>query len=194
MKIKNKKILLIDNYDSFVYNLLHYLGELGAVVDTIRNDELTVAAILDINPDGIVISPGPCAPDSAGICLELVKKAAGEIPILGVCLGHQTIAQAFGGEIIRADVPMHGKVSNITHNDSVIFNNIPSPFNVTRYHSLIAKRSTLPDCFDITSETKDGIIMAISHKKYNIHGVQFHPESIKSEHGHQLLQNFLDTI
>lgn len=184
-------ILLIDNYDSFTYNLLHYLGELGAEVEVKRNDAIKPKEALKTGVEGIVISPGPCDPDHAGICLDLIKEAAGKKPILGVCLGHQAIAQSFGGKVIRAPKPMHGKVSKVIHHSEGVFENIPSPFNATRYHSLIVERKTLPDCFDITAETEDGIIMGLQHKEYNIHGVQFHPESIASEHGHVILQNFL---
>ncbi len=184
-------ILLIDNYDSFTYNLLHYLGELGAEVEVRRNDAVTAAEVLDMSPQGIVISPGPCDPDQAGICLKLVKEAAGRLPILGVCLGHQTIAQAFGGNIIRAPKPMHGKVSSIKHNRQGVFSGIPPLFEATRYHSLIVERETLPACLDITAETDDGIIMGLQHKEHNLHGVQFHPESIVSQHGHDILKNFL---
>lgn len=187
----SKRILLIDNYDSFVYNLRHYLGELGAEVEVIRNDALPVSAILKKPVGGIVISPGPCDPDKAGICLELITEAAGKIPLFGVCLGHQAIGQAFGGKVIRAPKPMHGKISQVFHNHKSVFKGLPSPFQATRYHSLIVERETLPDCLEITAQTEDGIIMGLVHKEYAVHGVQFHPESIASEHGHQLLQNFL---
>lgn len=187
-----KRILLIDNYDSFVYNLRHYLGELGAEVEVIRNDALPVADILKKNIDGIVISPGPCDPDKAGICLELIKASAGKIPLLGVCLGHQAIGQAFGGKVIRAPLPMHGKMSKMVHNNLSVFKDLPSPFEATRYHSLIVEKESLPDCLEITAETEDGIIMGLMHKTHPIHGVQFHPESIASQHGHQILKNFLD--
>ncbi len=184
--------VLIDNYDSFTYNLLHYLGELGAEVDVHRNDALGADDVLAMKPQGIVISPGPCDPDHAGICLDLVSKAAGQVPVLGVCLGHQSIGQAFGGRITRAAKPMHGKVSEISHNGSGIFDGIPSPFVSTRYHSLMVERSGIPDCLDITAESDDGVIQGLSHKSFPIFGVQFHPESIASEHGHRLLGNFLD--
>jgi anthranilate synthase component II len=187
-------ILLIDNYDSFTYNLLHYLQELGAEVKVVRNDALTVPEVLALKPEGIVLSPGPCDPEQAGICLELTREAAGKVPLLGVCLGHQTIGQAFGGRVIRADSPMHGKISKITHKQQGLFQNLPSPFNATRYHSLIIERSSLPECLTITAETEDGTIMAVSHKDYAIHGLQFHPESIASEYGHQLLGNFLKEV
>ena len=188
------KILVIDNYDSFVYNLRHYLGELGVKVTVLRNDAVNVDKVLTMDVDGIVISPGPCDPDKAGICLELVKETAGKLPILGVCLGHQTIGQVFGGKVIRADKPMHGKVSKIKHQDKGVFKGLPSPFNATRYHSLIVERASLPNTLEITAETEDNIIMGLSHKEYPIHGVQFHPESIASEHGHTILKNFLAMV
>ncbi|HEC90720.1 MAG TPA: aminodeoxychorismate/anthranilate synthase component II [Alphaproteobacteria bacterium] len=189
--------LLIDNYDSFTYNLRHYLGELGAEVEVRRNDALSADEAMKLAPQGIVISPGPCDPDRAGICLELVKKAAAmKIPLLGVCLGHQCIGQAFGGRIIRAPLPMHGKVSEISHNGHKngrgLFAGIPSPFTATRYHSLSVERQSLPDCLEITAESSDGVIQGLSHKTMAIHGVQFHPESIASEHGHDILRNFLN--
>lgn len=183
--------LLIDNYDSFTYNLVHYLGELGAEITVRRNDAVTVDEALGLGGDGIIISPGPCDPDRAGICLDLIRAAAGKTALFGVCLGHQSIAQAFGATIKRAPVPMHGKVSRITHNGRGVFDGIPSPFEATRYHSLIVEKETLPACLDITAETEDGIIMGIAHKDLPVHGVQFHPESIASEHGHALLKNFL---
>jgi anthranilate synthase component 2 len=183
--------LIIDNYDSFTYNLLHFMGEEGAELTVRRNDAVTVEEALALGDQGIVLSPGPCDPDQAGICLELVKAAAGKRPILGVCLGHQSIGQAFGGRIIRAPVPMHGKISPISHRGAGVFEEIPSPFDATRYHSLIIDRDTLPDCLDVTAETEDGLIMGIAHKEYPVHGIQFHPESIASEHGHALLRNFL---
>jgi len=185
-------ILLIDNYDSFTYNLLHYFGELGTEVVVKRNDAISADEAIALNPEGIVISPGPCDPDKAGICLDLVKKAAGKIPVFGVCLGHQTIGQAFGGKIIRASRPMHGKTSKIHHNGGSVFKGLKTPLEVTRYHSLIIERDSLPDCLEITSETENGTIMGIRHKEHNIHGVQFHPESIASEEGHAMLKNFLD--
>lgn len=188
---KLKRVLLIDNYDSFVYNLRHYFGELGAVVEVLRNDAATVEEILQKEMDSIVISPGPCDPDKAGVCLDLVKEAAGKFPILGVCLGHQTIGQVFGGKVIRADKPMHGKVSKVFHHNRGVFKGLPSPFDATRYHSLIVERKSLPDSLEVTAETEDGIIMGLAHKTYPIHGVQFHPESIASEHGHLILKNFL---
>ena len=183
--------LLIDNYDSFVYNLQHFIGELGAEVVVARNDKITVAEALEMNPEGIVISPGPCDPDRAGICLGLVEAAAGRVPLLGVCLGHQTIGQAFGGRVVRAPVPMHGKLSRIRHDADGVFGQLPNPFEATRYHSLVVERETLPGCLEITAETDDGVIMGLSHRDLPVHGVQFHPESIASQNGHSLLGNFL---
>jgi len=185
--------LLIDNYDSFTYNLVHYLGELGADVRVFRNDALTVEQALAMTPEGIVLSPGPCDPDKAGICLELIHKAAETgVPLLGVCLGHQAIGQAFGGDVVRAPTPVHGKTWDMHHSAKGLFAGIPSPFKATRYHSLVVDRATLPDCLEATAWTEDGLIMALQHKSLNIHGVQFHPESIASEHGHKMLGNFLD--
>ena len=183
--------LLIDNYDSFVYNLYHYFGELGAEMEVKRNDAIAVEGALALKPKGVVISPGPCDPDQAGICLSLIEAAAGKLPILGVCLGHQAIGQAMGGKVIRAPAPMHGKVSEIHHEGSDVFQGLPNPFPATRYHSLIVERKTLPDCLRVTAETKDGLIMGLAHKDLPIYGVQFHPESIASEHGHTVLRNFL---
>ena len=183
--------LLIDNYDSFTYNLYHYLGELGIDVQVVRNDAITVDEVLASKPEGIIISPGPGTPDTAGICPELVKRAAGRIPILGVCLGHQTIGQVFGGQVIRAPHLMHGKVSRIFHRARGVFAGLPNGFRATRYHSLIVERASLPACLKITAETEDGIIMGLEHNDYTIHGVQFHPESIESEHGHKILGNFI---
>ncbi len=186
-------ITLIDNYDSFTYNLVQYLGDLGEDIRIYRNDKKTAQHIIDEAPTGILISPGPSNPDNAGICLDLIKLASKhDIPLFGVCLGHQAIAQAFGANIIRAPLPMHGKISNITHNNSNMFKGIPSSFKVTRYHSLIAEEKTLPDCLEITAKTDDNIIMAISHKEKPIYGVQFHPESIATEYGHTLLKNFVE--
>ena len=184
-------LVLIDNYDSFTYNLVHFLGELGAETRVYRNDAITPAGVLDLAPDAIVLSPGPCDPDKAGICLDLVAAAAGKVPMLGVCLGHQSIGQAFGAAIVRAPVLMHGKLSAVSHSGAPLFKGIPSPFQATRYHSLIVERDSLPDALQITAETEDGIIMGLSHRELPIHGVQFHPESIASEHGHALLANFL---
>jgi anthranilate synthase component 2 len=184
--------LLIDNYDSFTYNLVHYLGELGADVVVKRNDAISVDEALSMKPQGIVISPGPCDPDRSGICLELIERASARIPILGVCLGHQAIGQAFGGRVVRAPAPMHGKVSQIHHKGTGMLRGLPNPFQATRYHSLIVERASLPDSLEITAETKDGLIMALAHRSLPVHGVQFHPESIATEHGHDLLRNFLE--
>ena len=183
--------LLIDNYDSFTYNLLHYMGELGAEVEVRRNDALTADAALALRPQGIVISPGPCDPDRAGICLELVTKAAGRVPVLGVCLGHQCIGQVFGGRIVRAPAPMHGKLSRIEHDGTGLFEGLPSPFAATRYHSLTIDPASLPNLLRVTARSEDGVIQGIAHNALPIHGVQFHPESIATEHGHDLLRNFL---
>jgi len=183
-------ILLIDNYDSFTYNLVHFLGDLGAVCDVRRNDRLTVAEAMATNPTAIVLSPGPCTPTEAGICLELITAAAGKIPILGVCLGHQAIGQAFGGVVKRAPVPMHGKISQIRHAGTDIFAGLPQDFAATRYHSLIVEPESLPDCLEATA-TADGLIMGLRHRTQKIFGVQFHPESIASAHGHDILRNFL---
>ena len=184
-------ILLIDNYDSFTFNLYHFLGDVGARCEVWRNDKLTVEQALAMAPEAIVLSPGPCTPNEAGICLDLIAAAAGKIPLLGVCLGHQSIGQAFGGDVIRAPEPMHGKVSAITHTGTDILAGLPSPFSATRYHSLIVDRATLPDALVPTAWTDDGIIMAMHHRTLPIFGVQFHPESIASEHGHEILANFL---
>jgi len=184
--------ILIDNYDSFTYNLYHYLVELGAQVDVYRNDQITVEDVIAKKPEGIIISPGPCTPDEAGICLKLIDAVKGKIPLFGVCLGHQSIGQVFGGKVIRAPYVMHGKTSMINHTGEGIFKDLPSPYEATRYHSLTVDRDSLPDCFTITAETDDGMIMGLQHKGYALHGVQFHPESIASEHGHALLKNFLD--
>ena len=184
-------LLLLDNYDSFTYNLFHYLGELGAKVQVRRNDALSAEEALALGPEAIVISPGPCDPDRAGISLDLVTAAAGRCPVLGVCLGHQAIAQAFGGRIVRAPTIMHGKVSVIEHDGRGILAGLPSPFAATRYHSLIAEPESLPECLEVTARTPDGVIMAIQHREYPLYGVQFHPESIETEHGHRLLGNFL---
>ena len=185
-------ILLIDNYDSFTFNLVHFLGDLGAVCAVRRNDRITVAEAMALRPEAIVLSPGPCTPTEAGICLDLIAAAAGRVPILGVCLGHQAIGQAFGGEVARAPAPMHGKVSPILHDGSDVFAGLPSPFGATRYHSLIVRRETLPPDLIETARTADGPIMGLRHRALPVFGVQFHPESIASEHGHALLRNFLD--
>jgi len=183
--------LLIDNYDSFTYNLFHFLGELEARVEVVRNDRITPAEALARRPQGIVLSPGPCDPDRAGICLELIAAAAGKVPILGVCLGHQAIGQAFGGKVVRTSPPMHGKLSDVEHQGIGVFDGIPSPFSATRYHSLVVAPEPLPDCLEITARTADGVVMGLQHRALPVHGVQFHPESIASEHGHRLLRNFL---
>ncbi len=183
--------VLIDNYDSFTYNLYHCLGEIGADVEVFRNDEISVDELRAKNPEGIILSPGPCTPDDAGICMEIIEKLGKNTPILGVCLGHQSIGQVYGGKVIRAPYLMHGKVSPIIHAGKTIFAGIKSPFNSTRYHSLIVEKESFPDCLEITAETEDGIIMGISHKIHPVHGVQFHPESIASENGHDILKNFI---
>jgi anthranilate synthase component 2 len=185
-------IVLIDNYDSFTFNLVHYLGGLGANVRVQRNDALTADAAIASNPEAIVLSPGPCTPTEAGICLDLIDKAKNTIPILGVCLGHQSIGQAFGGEVVRAPSPVHGKLSDIRHEGQSVFRGINGPFKATRYHSLVVKRDTMPSELQVTAETDDGLVMALAHKTLPLHGVQFHPESIASEHGHLILKNFLD--
>lgn len=184
-------ILVIDNYDSFTYNLVQYLGELGEKIEVRRNDEIDLAGIEALNPDHILISPGPCTPNEAGISLALLEHFKGRIPILGVCLGHQSLGQAFGGEVIRAERLMHGKTSLIHHDGKSVFAGLPNPFTATRYHSLIVKRETLPDCLEITAWTEEGEIMGLRHKEYPIEGVQFHPESIITENGHRMLSNFL---
>ena len=183
-------ILLIDNYDSFTFNLVHFLGDLGALCEVVRNDRITVAEALAKAPEAIVISPGPCTPTEAGICLELIEAAAGRVPLLGVCLGHQAIGQAFGAEVVRAPAPMHGKVSPVTHAGTGIFEGLPSPFGATRYHSLVVRAETLPASLEATAHT-GAIIMGMRHRTMPVFGVQFHPESIASEHGHDLLRNFL---
>ena len=190
-------IVLIDNYDSFTFNLVHYLGGLGADVVVHRNDTISADDVIAAKPDAIVLSPGPCTPDDAGICLDLIAKASDAIPILGVCLGHQAIGQAFGGEVVRAPSPVHGKTCDINICDSLheggsVFRGINGPFKATRYHSLVVRRETMPDALQVTAETDDKLIMGLSHKSLPIHGVQFHPESIASEHGHLILKNFLD--
>ena len=185
-------ILVIDNYDSFTYNLVQYLGELGQEIIVRRNDEINLDGIEALKPDQILISPGPCTPNEAGISLDLINHFKGKIPILGVCLGHQSIGQAFGGDVVRADKLMHGKTSQIHHDGAGLFAGLPNPFTATRYHSLLVKRETLPDCLEITAWTVDGEIMGLRHKSYPIEGVQFHPESIITEHGHDMLRNFLN--
>lgn len=185
-------VTLIDNYDSFTYNLWHYLGELGATVTVHRNDARDVEAILGDRPDAIVISPGPCTPTEAGICCDLIAAASASVPVMGVCLGHQAIGQVFGGDVVRAPLPMHGKLSEIQHEGRSVFRGLNHSFLATRYHSLIVARETLPDDLEITAQTADGLIMGLAHRSRPVHGVQFHPESIASEHGHALLRNFLD--
>ena len=185
-------ILVVDNYDSFTYNLVHYLAELGAPTHVVRNDDLTVDQAWALNPAAVLLSPGPCAPSQAGICLPLIQTAPASMPILGVCLGHQAIGQAFGGDVIRAKTLMHGKTSPILHESQSVFAGLPSPFTATRYHSLAVRRETLPDDLEVTAWTADGEIMGLRHRVRPIHGVQFHPESIATEHGHDMLANFLD--
>lgn len=184
-------LLMIDNYDSFTYNIVQYFGELGEDVRTVRNDEITLDQIAAMNPDRICISPGPKAPQDAGISLAILREFKGKLPILGVCLGHQAIGEAFGGRIIRAKQVMHGKTSPVAHTGVGVFKDLPSPFTVIRYHSLAIERASLPDCLEVTAWTDDGEIMGVRHKDYDIEGVQFHPESILSEHGHALFKNFL---
>jgi len=185
-------IVLIDNYDSFTFNLFHYLGGLGADVLVYRNDKIAADRIIAMDPDAVVLSPGPCTPNDAGICLDLIAKAAASIPVLGVCLGHQAIGQAFGGSVVRAPVPVHGKLSEILHEGDGVFRGINGPFKATRYHSLVVERASLPGDLAVTAETDDRLIMGLAHRTLPVHGVQFHPESIASEHGHLILRNFLD--
>jgi anthranilate synthase/aminodeoxychorismate synthase-like glutamine amidotransferase len=184
-------ILMIDNYDSFTYNLVQYLGELGAQVAVFRNDEISIQKIAAMQPSHVVISPGPCTPNEAGITLALLERFAGQLPILGVCLGHQAIGQAFGGKVVRAGQVMHGKVSRIRHDQKGLFKGIPDPFVATRYHSLVVQRDSLPDCLEITAQSEDGEIMGLRHRSLAVEGVQFHPEAMLTEHGHKMLQNFL---
>jgi anthranilate synthase component 2 len=191
-RISMPSVTLIDNYDSFTWNLVHYLGSLGAAVSVTRNDRIAVAEVIGERPDAIVLSPGPCTPKEAGICLDLIKAAGARIPIFGVCLGHQAIGEAYGGRVVRAAVPMHGKLSTIRHCGKGIFAGVAGPFQATRYHSLVVERATLPDALTVTATTEDGLIMGLSHQSLPVHGVQFHPESILSEHGHRILRNFLD--
>ena len=185
-------ILVVDNYDSFTWNLVHYLAELGAKTQVVRNDDLTAAEAWALKPEAVLLSPGPCTPNEAGICLSILETAPLDMPIFGVCLGHQAMGQAFGGEVIRARALMHGKTSPIEHGGHSVFAGLPSPFTATRYHSLAVRRDTLPDVLEVTAWTADGEIMGLAHKTRPIHGVQFHPESIATEHGHDLLANFLD--
>jgi anthranilate synthase component 2 len=186
------RVTLIDNFDSFTFNLVHYIGELGADVKVWRNDAISVEEALDEEPDALVLSPGPCTPNEAGICLDLVRAAGATKPILGVCLGHQAIGQVFGGRVVRAPVPMHGKISRVSHNARGLFRGVNGPFHATRYHSLVIDRATAPEDLEITAEADDGLIMAVSHRDRPVYGVQFHPESIASEHGRTILKNFLD--
>jgi anthranilate synthase component 2 len=185
-------IVLIDNYDSFTFNLVHYLGELGAEAQVHRNDRIAAEAVVAADPDAIVLSPGPCTPNEAGICLDLIEKAAPTIPIFGVCLGHQAIGQAFGGDVVRAPVPVHGKLSEVRHEGAGVFRGLNGSFKATRYHSLVVDRQTLPEALAVTAETDDRLVMGLQHATLPVHGVQFHPESIASEHGHLILKNFLD--
>ena len=184
-------ILLIDNYDSFTWNLFHYLGELGAAVKVVRNDEITAGEALAMKPDGIVLSPGPCTPNEAGICMDVIRQADGAVPILGVCLGHQAIGQVYGGDIVRAPAPMHGKMSTIHHTGKSVFRGLNNDFQATRYHSLTIDPPSLPEALEVTATSEDGVIQGVMHKTHPVHGVQFHPESIASENGHALLENFL---
>jgi anthranilate synthase component II len=185
-------IVLVDNYDSFTFNLVHYLGELGADVAVHRNDKVAIKDVLAAKPDAIVLSPGPCTPNEAGICLDLIEQAAPSIPILGVCLGHQAIGQAFGGKVARAPAPVHGKLSEVRHHGQGVFRGINGPFKATRYHSLVVERDSMPATLAVTAETDDRLVMGLAHKSLPVHGVQFHPESIASEHGHLMLKNFLE--
>ena len=188
-------LLLIDNYDSFTYNLVHFLGDLGARCAVHRNDQITVDEAMALKPDGIVLSPGPCTPNEAGICMDLIKAAAkAQVPLFGVCLGHQAIGQVFGGKVVRAPVPMHGKLSGVSHKGQSVFEDVPSPFDATRYHSLIVEESTLPDCFEISARTPEREIMGIRHRSLFMEGVQFHPESILTEHGLALVENWLEAL
>jgi anthranilate synthase component 2 len=184
-------LLLIDNYDSFTYNLFHYLGELGAEVKVVRNDEISAAQALGMKPEGIVLSPGPCTPNEAGICLEVIEQAAGQMPILGVCLGHQAIGQVYGAAIVRAPEPMHGKLSRVHHTGKSVFRGLNNDFLATRYHSLTIDPPSMPPSLEVTATSEDGVIQGVMHKSHPVHGVQFHPESIASENGHALLNNFL---
>jgi anthranilate synthase component 2 len=186
------RVLVVDNYDSFTWNLVHLIGPLVQSVDVVRNDATTAEAILAERPDAVVLSPGPCTPNEAGICLDLVRKAASELPIFGVCLGLQTIGQVYGGNVVRAPSPMHGKVSEVDHRGKAVFRGINGPLKATRYHSLVVDRDTCPADLDVTAETRDGLIMGLSHKTLPVHGVQFHPESILSEHGATIMRNFFD--
>jgi anthranilate synthase component 2 len=185
-------IVLIDNYDSFTFNLVHYLGGLGADVAVHRNDAVSADQVMAMQPEAIVLSPGPCTPKEAGICLDLIARASDRVPILGVCLGHQAIGQAFGGDVVRAPKPVHGKLSDIRHEGQSVFRGINGPFKATRYHSLVVASDTMPNDLEVTAETDDGLVMGLAHKTRPVHGVQFHPESIASEHGHRILKNFIE--
>jgi len=185
-------VTLIDNYDSFTFNLVHYFGALGAKVKVVRNDQATVEQVMAEDPDCLVLSPGPCTPREAGICCDLIRAAKEKIPLFGVCLGHQAIGEVFGGEVVRAPQPIHGKIADIHHTNETVFHGLPTPFKATRYHSLVVRRDSLPTELAVTAQTPDGLIMGLSHITHPVHGVQFHPESIASEHGHALLKNFLD--
>jgi anthranilate synthase component II len=185
-------IVLIDNYDSFAFNLVHYFGELGAQVEVHRNDKVTTGEVVAAEPEAIVLSPGPCTPREAGICLDLITAASSSVPILGVCLGHQAIGDAFGGKVVRAPLPVHGKLSEIRHPGTGVFRGINAPFRATRYHSLVVERDSMPSELTVTAETDDGLVMGLAHTRLPVHGVQFHPESIASEHGHLMLKNFLE--
>jgi anthranilate synthase component 2 len=185
-------ILMIDNYDSFTYNLVQYLGELGAEVSVYRNDEITVERVEALRPSHIVLSPGPCTPNEAGITLPLLARLAGKVPILGVCLGHQAIGQAFGGRVVRAGQVMHGKTSRVRHDEKGVFTGVPDPFVATRYHSLVVEKASLPDCLEATAHAEDGEIMGLRHRELPVEGVQFHPEALLTEHGHRMLQNFIE--
>ena len=185
-------LILIDNYDSFTYNLVHFLGELGAPCEVIRNDKITAEEVMKKKPKAIVLSPGPCTPNEAGVCLDLIAKAGGKVPLLGVCLGHQAIGQVYGGNVIRAPEPLHGKLSTIRHTGKGVFKGLPEKFDVTRYHSLIVERASLPAELRVNAHTADGLVMGMAHTSLPLHGVQFHPESIASEHGHLMLRNFLE--
>lgn len=185
-------LLVIDNYDSFTYNLVQYFGELGQEMEVVRNDKITIDEIERLAPTHLCISPGPCTPNDAGVSCAVIEYFAGKIPILGVCLGHQSIGQVFGGEVVRANELMHGKTSKVFHQGESVFKGLPNPFTATRYHSLVVRPESLPDCLTVTAQTDDGVIMGLRHKQYDVHGVQFHPESILTEHGKEMLQNFLD--